>query len=509
VVLSKAGVNMTEEEKKTKRELGIFFAIISGLGSTLGIEFFVLLDYATQLAGPAVVLSLVISGLINLMIMLNYAELSSSISKVGAEYTFTKAAFGGFVCFLSGWLRWLSSIFTTTLSAMGLALVVCTYLPQINPSTFAVAVIAIFTVISVRGGKIVDLVTVLSFIIVFLVLGVVSSIHGFSFENFQIFMPNGFYPGVLSGVMYTFSMYVGMRAIATKSPVIKEPGKVIPWAVLASTLISIAVYCGVAFIAVGVVPQNPEATDLLLVRMGNAILGSWGVLLVVVALALAAFMSLATSMSVQSSILSALSRDGYLPRIIFSQENSSVSRYVAQLVGSFLAMFFAATGLITFVGYASGFASLIVFALVNLSLIKLRKGQPDLDRPFKTPLYPYSPIFGVIVALALMIFVESSAVMLVLEFILVSLMIYHLKMMGYIRLRLAVGGINVGIGSLITLILVLQQTGILQLPLYPNDQLAFLLIGSLIAAIFFIAGVYCLTRSRKESAETIDKLWVE
>jgi APA family basic amino acid/polyamine antiporter len=500
---------MTEAEKEPKRELGVFYAIVSGLGATLGIEFFVLLDYATQLAGPAVVISLVISGLINLMIMLNYAELSSSISRVGAEYTFTKAAFGGFVCFLSGWLRWLSSIFTTTLSAMGLALVVCRFIPQINPSVFAVAVIALFTVISVKGGKIVDLATVLSFIIVFLVIGVVSSTHGFSFANFQPLMPNGFYPGVLSGVMYTFSMYVGMRAIATKSPVIKEPGKVLPRAVLASTLVSIAVYCGVAFIAVGVVPQNLDTTEPLLIQMGDAVMGSWGVLLVLVAWALAALMSLATSLSVQTSILSALSRDGYLPRIIFSQGNSSAARYIAQIAGSFLAMFFAATGLITFVGYASGFASLIVFALVNLSLMKLRKRQPDLDRPFKTPLYPYSPIAGIIIALALMIFVESAAVMLVLEFILVSLMIYHLKMIGYIRLRLAVGGINMGIGGLMTLILILQQAGVLQLPLYPNEQYAFLLIGSLIAAIFFIAGILCLTRSRKEKAKTIDRMWVE
>ena len=500
---------MTTEEKKPKRELGVFYAIISGLGATLGIEFFVLLDYATELAGPAVVVSLVVSGLINLMIMLNYAELSSSISRVGAEYTFTKAAFGGFVCFLSGWLRWLSSIFTTTLSAMGLSLVVCPFFPQIDPSLFAVVVIALFTVISVKGGKIVDLATVLSFIVVFLVLAVASSIHGFSLENFQPFMPNGFYPGVLAGVMYTFSMYVGMRAIATKSPVIKEPGKVLPRAVLVSTLISIAVYCGVAFVAVGVVPQNLDASEPLLIHMGDAIMGSWGVFLVVVAWALAALMSLATSISVQTSILSALSRDGYLPRIIFSQEKGSVTRYIVQIGGSVLAMLFAATGLITFVGYASGFASLIVFALVNLSLIKLRKGQPDLDRPFKTPFYPYSPIIGIAVALLLMVFVESVAVVLVLEFILVSLIIYHLKMMGYVRLRLAVGGINIGIGGLTVLILLLQQIGVLRLPLYPREQSAFLLIGSLVAAVFIIAGILCLTRSRKEATETIDRLWVE
>ena len=497
------------EEEGKKRELGIFYAIITGLGSTLGIEFFVLLDYATKLAGPAVVLSLIISGLINLLIMFNYAELSSSISRIGAEYTFTKAAFGGFICFFSGYLRWLSSIFTTTLSAMGLARVVCFFFPYINPSLFAVVVIALFTALSVKGGRIVDLATVISFIIAFVVLSVAGCFRGLNLDNFQPFMPNGFYPGVLAGAMYTFSMFVGMRAIVTKSPIMKEPGKVIPRAVWFSTIICIAIYCSVAFIAVGTIPPTAASTEPLLVHVGYVIMGTAGQLLIIVAWAAAAIMSLATSMSVQTSILSALSRDGYLPRIIFSPGKGSVTNYIAQMVGSIIAMFFAATGLITFVGYAAGFASLIVFALVNLSLIKLRKTQPNLERPFKTPFYPYTPIFGIVFAFMLMMFVESSAAVLVLEFILISLMIYHLKMMGYQRLRFAVGGINIGISGFIILILFLSGAGVLQLTLYSKEHTALLILGTIFAATFFIAGLLNLTKSKKETAETTGRLWME
>ncbi|MCW4027627.1 MAG: amino acid permease, partial [Candidatus Bathyarchaeota archaeon] len=94
MVIKILGVIMTAEEPE--RRIGLFYGIIVGLGATLGIEFFVLLDYATELAGSGVVISLILAGLLNLLIMLNYAELSSSISMVGAEYTFTKAAFGGF-----------------------------------------------------------------------------------------------------------------------------------------------------------------------------------------------------------------------------------------------------------------------------------------------------------------------------------------------------------------------------------------------------------------------------
>ena len=498
---------MTEEE--TQRSIGLFYGVIAGLGSTLGIEFFVLLDYATELAGPGIVISLVLAGLLNLLIMLNYSELSSSISMVGAEYTFTKAAFGGFICFLSGGLRWLSSIFTTTLSAMGLAELVQDFFPQVNSSLVAIVLIVVFTLVSVKGGRTVDLTTVLSFVLVFVVLGALSAMHGLNFENFEPLMPKGLYPGVLSGAMYTFSMYVGMRAIATKSPEMKEPGKVLPRAVLISTLVCVTVYCGVAFFAIGVVPPGTELPGFLLIYVGGIVMGPAGQLLVAIAMTSAALMSLATSMSVQTSILSALSRDGYIPRIIFSPERGSVTRYIAQLIGSLLAILLAATGLIVFVGYAAGFASLLVFAFVNLSLIKLRIDRPDLDRPFKTPLYPYTPIVGIIVALALIVFIESSAVTLVLEFIIISLIMYHLKMMGYHRLRTAVGGIDLGVSAFMALIVYLVNTGGLQLGFSPPENLALVIIGSVLGATFFAAGVLNLIRSEKAEAEVVERLWLE
>ena len=112
--------------------------------------------------------------------------------------------------------------------------------------------------------------------------------------------------------------------------------------------------------------------------------------MVIIAFTTAAFMSLATSMNVQVSIISALSRDGYLPNIIFASRRRPITKYIVQFFGSLLAMTLAGTGVIIFVGYASGFASILVFAIVNLSLIRLRRSRPLLERPFKTPLYPYT-----------------------------------------------------------------------------------------------------------------------
>jgi APA family basic amino acid/polyamine antiporter len=484
--------------------MGLFHSIITSLGATIGIEFFVLLDYAADLAGPAVILSLVFSGIINLLIMLNYVELSSSICRVGAEYTFTKVAFGGFICFLSGWLRWLSSVFTTTLSAIGLAQVVNFYVPKLSMPLVAVVLISIFAVISIKGRKFANLVTVVLFITVFVVLSILGGIRGLDLGIFIPFMPKGFYPGVMAGAMYSFNMFVGMRAIATESTEVKDPGKILPKALLISTFVTLIIYCSLAFIAVGTIATDSGYSGPLLILVGRNIAGTLGEALVVIAWTLAALMSLATSLSVQKSIFIALSRDGYLPRAIFYRAEGWLTKHIAHITGPILAIFFAATGVIIFVGYAGGFASLIVFALVNMSLIKLRLDKPELDRPFKTPLYPYSPIFGILIALALMIFIEGSAVVLVLDFILISIMLYHLKMMGFHRLRLAIGGINIGVGFFLIMILSLYRIGIISFSLRPPEEMALTIIGYILGATFLIAGVLNLIKSKEQVTLTTE-----
>ncbi|MFQ6094743.1 MAG: APC family permease [Candidatus Bathyarchaeia archaeon] len=484
-------------KQETKRELGLFYGVITGLGSAFGIEFFVLLEYSVQLAGPAIVLSLFLCGLINLLTMFNYSELGSSISRVGAEYTFTKVAFGGFISFLTGWLRWLSSVLTATLSAMGFAQIVQYFLPSVNTSLIAVLVIVLFTLVSVKGGKTVNLITVVMFIAVFAILNVFGIIRGLNLENFHPFAPKG-YSGVFAGVMYTFGMYVGMRAIVTRSPVMKDPGRVLPKAVTLSTIVLIIVYCSVAFVVVGVVPPNTELPEPLLMYATKMIMGPPGEVLLTIAWISAALMSLATSMTVQASILSGLSRDGYLPRLIFSRDSRSGTRYIAVTIGAVLAILFAATGLIIFVGYAAGFVSLVILALVNLSLIKLRRERPRLQRPFKTPFYPYTPIIGIIFAFLLIIFVESSAIIVGLEFIIISVIVYHLRMMGYNRLRLAVGGINIGITGLTALILCLLQIGFIQLALPPRIERIFIISTVILATVFFVAGILNLAVRKKQ-----------
>ncbi|MDH5691115.1 MAG: amino acid permease, partial [Candidatus Bathyarchaeota archaeon] len=102
-----------------ERKLGLFSAIMMGLSGAIGFEIFALLNYAYfDLAGPSMISALFFCGIINLITMLSYSELSAALPEVGGEYTYTKVAFGGIISFMAGCLRWLASVFGGALAVV-------------------------------------------------------------------------------------------------------------------------------------------------------------------------------------------------------------------------------------------------------------------------------------------------------------------------------------------------------------------------------------------------------
>ncbi|MEM2108605.1 MAG: hypothetical protein QXL10_04905, partial [Candidatus Bathyarchaeia archaeon] len=92
---------------------------------------------------------------------------------------------------------------------------------------------------------------------------------------------------------------------------------------------------------------------------------------------------------------------------------------------------------------------IIGFCIVNLAVIKLRKIAPHLKRPFKTPVYPLTPIAGIATSIFLILFIEPSVLILGFELIIVALLIYYVRMVGSQRIRIAFGGISLGLGAFV------------------------------------------------------------
>jgi APA family basic amino acid/polyamine antiporter len=449
------------DEPHFKRNLGLVRTTMLGIGGTLSAANFVIIGEAAGMAGYAIVPIVVVCGLLSLLTMFSYAELGTAIPLAGGEYTFSKVAYGGFTSFLTGWFEWLSNMFYTALSAIGFAYVVSFTVPEINIPLTAVIVVIVFAIINLRGTKetataeTIITIVVLSVLAIF-IIGTLTFGQGAASEPSA--SPIGIL-GVFAATAYLFELYLGAEAVAAAQAEVKNPGRNIPLAIVLSAIVLIALYTSVVVVAVGIVPPNvlsEQASPIAFVA--QQALGSAGAILVTVGLAIAGLAATNEAILAQSRVLYAMSRDGYMPKGLGKIHKRFCTPHVAIIVSTIFTVIFAATGLVNFVVYAVNLGFIIGFSIVNLSLIKLRKTAPHLKRPFKVPLYPLTPIAGIAASIFLTLFIEPSVLILGFELITVALLVYYIKMVGYHRIRIAFGGVSLGLGAFVAFIAYLVGT---------------------------------------------------
>jgi amino acid transporter len=450
------------DEPHLKRELGLIRATMLGIGGTLSAGNFVIIGYAASLAGYAIVPVVFTCGIISLLTMFSYAELGTAIPLAGGEYTFSKVAYGGFVSFLTGWFEWLSNMFYAALSSIGFAYVLSYIFPQINIPLAAVIVVIIFAVINIRGMKETGTAEVVITAIVLAVLGIFV-IGGLSYVQGTPTPSSSSSPvgliGILAATAYLFELYLGAEAVAAAQAEIKNPGRNIPLAIIISAAVLIALYTSVVFIAVGIVPPDllsQQASPIAFVA--EQAMGPVGGILVTIGLAIAGLAATNEAIMAQSHVLYAMSRDGYMPKALCKVHKRFCTPHIAIIVGAIFTLIFAATGFVNFVVYAVNLGFIIGFSIVNFSVIKLRKIAPHLKRPFKAPLYPLTPIAGIAASALLVLFIEPSVLILGLELGIVALLVYYIRMVGHHRIRIAFGGISLGLGGFFAFVAYLLGT---------------------------------------------------
>lgn len=425
-----------------------------GIGGAISAGVFVMLGYAVNLAGTTVVVALVLCGVINLLTMCSYAELGAALPKAGGEYTFAKVAYGGFVSFFTGWFEWISNMFFAALSAVGFAYMIPYIIPINMPLTtvaiIAITVIAIFAAINIRGIKEAGTAEaiMIGVLLVILVAYIFGGFYSPAAQSFELNAPQGFF-GVIRATSYIFAVYLGAEAVAVAQAEIKNPSKTIPRSILLSAAVLIVFYAVIAFVTLRIVPiEQLSGETAPIIFAAEQALGKLGTSLLVIGGTIAALSSLNTSIMAQSRVAYALSRDGYFPRGFSRIHQRFSTPHVAVVVGAGITALLSATGIINFVGYATDFGFIIGFALVNLSLIKLRREKPLLDRPFKTPFYPFTPIAGVVTSLFLLAFIDVGVLALGAILCILAVLAYYIRMVGYLRFRVAFGGISLGLSGL-------------------------------------------------------------
>jgi APA family basic amino acid/polyamine antiporter len=437
-------------EPHLKRDLGLIRTTMLGIGGTLSAANFVIIGEAAGMAGYAIVPIVVICGILSLLTMFSYAELGTAIPLAGGEYTFSKVAYGGFTSFLTGWFEWLSNMFYTALSAIGFAYVVSYLFPQINIPLTAVIVVIIFAIINLRGTKETATAETIITMIVLVILAIFV-IGGWSYIPGTPSEPSASPIGILgifAATAYLFELYLGAEAVAAAQAEVKNPGRNIPLAIVLSAVVLIALYTSVVVVAVGIVPPDvlsEQSSPIAFVA--EQTLGPAGAILITIGLAIAGLAATNEAILAQSRVLYAMSRDGYMPKGLCKIHKRFCTPHVAIIVGAIFTVIFAATGFVNFVVYAVNLGFIIGFSIVNLSVIKLRKIAPHLKRPFKAPLYPLTPIAGIAASIFLALFIEPSVLILGFELVIAALLVYYIRMVGHHRIRIAFGGISLGLGA--------------------------------------------------------------
>lgn len=428
------------KKKQLVRTLGLSQILMLGIGGTMGAGVFVLTGHAAGMVGPAVILVFLLAGLQSLPNSLSYAELASSFPVAGGGYAYISKATKGLLPYSVGWVSWFSSMVYAALSAVGAAYSLKIFLPFLPVPLTAVAFIAIFATISLRGSEeagrtqVILAGILLSSLALFVILGLVMP-DGFAWATF--YSGGGFFihEGTMENMAKIFQaitlvnvLFVGYEVIATTAEEAKNPGRNIPIAVVGTIFICAVVYCAVAFVALGVVSAGElGASSTPLSEAASRFMGGWGALAMGLAGIIATITSLNTALLSSARVALALSRDGYLPDFLSRIHPRLKTPLPAILVsGAFIALA-AVSGDEVFLSYVSNFGYMFVVFFTNVSVILLRRKFPDHERAFRTPWYPVMPILGCIGIIVVEVFTELHALVVGIGLIGVGLIVYQLR----------------------------------------------------------------------------------
>lgn len=433
-------------EGTLKRSLSSTGLIALGIGAIIGAGLFSLTGIAAaDHAGPAVMLSFIVAAVGCAFAGLCYAEFASMIPVAGSAYTYSYATMGEFMAWIIGWdlvleyalaaatvaVSW-SQYFNQLLLMMGLHIP-----PELLAGPFeggminlpAIIIVCLLSLLLMRGTQESSAV---NNILVILKVGVVVLFIALGWQfidpaNHTPFIPTnegeemvkqgtmGFWDfwnsdyrghygwtGILQAAGVVFFAFIGFDAVSTAAQEAKNPKRDMPIGIIGSLIICTILYVLFSYVMTGLAPYTAFSGDAKPVATAFEKTGYHFLNTAMIVTIIAGYTSVILVMLLgQSRVFYSMSKDGLLPKF-FSDLSKRQTPWKTNAIFMVFVSIFAGFVPVSDLGHMVSIGTLFAFTLVCIGILVLRKTNPEIERPFKTPLVPLVPILGILVCVMMM-----------------------------------------------------------------------------------------------------------
>jgi len=456
-----------------KRTLTAKSLVALGIGAIIGAGLFVRTAAASaEAAGPAVTFSFIVAAIGCAFAGLCYAEFAAMIPIAGSAYTYAYTTMGEFVAWVIGWALVLEyalgaatvaigwSEYLNNLVGMRIPFQWCHSPFETNTAGVngifnapALVILLLLTTLLVKGTEesatvnIIIVVVKVSIVVLFVVLGWQFINHA----NLSPYLVPSTVPGheglfkhgwggIIGGAGIVFFAFIGFDAVSTAAQEAKDPSRDMPKGILGSLAVCTVLYILFGYVLTGVCNWQEFKTAGKEASVAYAVqhyMPGYGWLATGITVAiLAGFSSVILVMLLgQSRVFYSMANDGLLPRIFSEVHPTFRTPYKCNIVLFLFVGAFAGFVPGSLTGDLTSIGTLFAFVLVCIGVWIMRRIQPTMHRPFRTPLVPLVPVLGVIICSGMIISLDIHTQMTALAWMLIGLVVYFLYGRGHSNLN--------------------------------------------------------------------------
>ena len=415
-----------DDDVELERTIGLVGGLAIGIGTMIGAGIFVFPGLAASNAGLAATLSFAIGGVIALLVALPTSELATAMPRSGGGYYFISRGMGTAYGSIVGLGLWLGLMFASAFYLVGLGHYASAVFAELGvglPFSPVIGIGLLFgaalTALSIAGTENTAAIqnVVVGILLVtltgFLSYGVLDAFGVFGRSSVPgQFFSRGYFP-VLTTAALVFTSYLGFAQVATVAGEIKQPGRNLPLAMVGSVLIVTVFYVVTIFVATSAFGADRlgQFGETAMVEVARDFLGLPGAVAILGAGLLATFSSANASILSASRAVYALSRDALLPRRASEVNLRYGTPHVALLAAGGPILALVVTGQVELLAEVASFLHLIMYGLMCVALIVLRRRDPEWYEPsYRIPGYPVLPGIGALASFGLIVFMQPASI---------------------------------------------------------------------------------------------------